>query len=413
MKRSKFLISGLILGLLVFGTKSHAAIVIGTDSGWAFSTDGLVNMFAAYETADDKPDFGSGIRRGGTIVDNQEGYRERIGLVPGILAFNIKAPTMSGLDMAARVGFYPTYDAKDIGKSKNSFGNQIDLREIFFTVDGNFGQMLIGKTLSQFQGQNLLTDMTLWGYGAQGALDGGGTPLGRIGYGYVYPQFNAQVRYTTPDLSGFKIAVGLYDPSVIAGPSARAEETKLPRVEGEVSYAGTFEGGSLKAWASGVWQEADFTSGSGFDGTVEASGIAGGVQVLYKGFDLVLSGFDNSGVGSVLMLDTDALDASGKERDSQGFIAQLMYGFDNRLGKTKFGVSYGGNYMNETSRDKADRLLGTEVQIEEQMLWVFGLYHDINPHLKVMTEIMLTENSWFDGEDQNTETFSIGTFFVW
>jgi hypothetical protein len=69
--------------------------------------------------------------------------------------------------------------------------------------------------------------------------------------------------------------------------------------------------------------------------------------------------------------------------------------------------------MDETSRDKADRLLGTEVQIEEQTLWVFGLYHDINPHLKVMTEIMLTENSWFDGEDQNTEIFSIGTFFVW
>lgn len=413
MKRSRFFLGGLILGLLVFCTNSHAAIVIGTDSGWSFSTDGLVNMFAAYETADERPDFGSGTRRGGTIVDNQEGYRERIGLVPGILAFNIKAPTMGGLDMAARIGFYPTYDAKDIGKSKNSFGNQIDLREIFFTVDGNFGQMLVGKTLSQFQGQNLLTDMTLWGYGAQGALDGGGTPLGRIGYGYVYPQFNAQVRYTTPDLNGFKVSVGLYDPSVIAGPSARAEETKLPRVEGEISYAGSFDGGSFKAWVSGVWQEADFTSDSGFDGSVEATGIAGGVQVLYKGFDLVLSGFDNTAVGSVLMLDADALDAAGKERDSQGFIAQLMYGFDNRLGKTKLGISYGGNYMDETSRDKADRILGTEVQIEEQTLWVFGLYHDINPNLKVMTEIMLTENSWFDGADQNTEIFSIGTFFVW
>ncbi|ABA89750.1 outer membrane channel, putative [Syntrophotalea carbinolica DSM 2380] len=413
MKRSIYLLCGLCFSVLLFTASSQAAVVIGTDSGWAFSTDGLINMFAAYETGDAKPDFGSGIRRGGTIVDNQEGYRERIGLVPGVLAFNIKAPTMGGLDMAARVGFYPTYDAKDVGKSKNSFGNQIDLREIFFTVDGNFGQMLIGKTLSQFQGQNLLTDMTIWGYGAQGALDGGGTPLGRIGYGYVYPQFNAQVRYTSPDLYGFKISVGLYDPSGIAGPAAKAEETKLPRFEGELSYAGTFEGGSFKTWLSGVWQEADFTSDSSFDGTVEASGIAGGIQVLYKGFDLVLSGFDNTAIGSVLMLDTDALDAAGKERDSQGFIAQLMYGFDNRFGTSKFGVSYGGNYMDETSRDKADRLLGTEVQIEEQTLWVFGIYHDINPNLKVMTEIMLTENSWFDGEDQNTELFSIGTFFVW
>jgi hypothetical protein len=76
-------------------------------------------------------------------------------------------------------------------------------------------------------------------------------------------------------------------------------------------------------------------------------------------------------------------------------------------------VSYGGNYMDETSRDKADRLAGTEVQIEEQTLWVFGVYHDINPNLKVMAEVMLTENSWFDNEDQNTELFTVGTFFVW
>jgi hypothetical protein len=102
------------------------------------------------------------------MADGQEGYRERVGFVPGWLAFNIKAPTMGGLDMGARISFCPTFDAKDIGKSKNSFGNQIDLREIFFTVDGNFGQILAGKTLSLYQGGNILTDMTLWGYGAQG-----------------------------------------------------------------------------------------------------------------------------------------------------------------------------------------------------------------------------------------------------
>ncbi len=427
MRKTTISLLGLALCLLLLTTTSQASIVVGGDDGWTFSTDGLINIFGAYESGDAIPDFGGGTRRGGTIVDDQEGFRLRVGLVPNVLAFNVKSPTIGGLDMAARVGFYPTFDSKDVGKSKNSFGNQIDLREVFFTVDGNFGQVLVGKTLSLFQGQNLLTDMTIWGYGAQGSLDGGGTPLGRIGYGYVYPQFNAQVRYTTPNINGYKVSLGIYDPSVIGGAGEinigtvadpelvgiRATETKLPRVEGEVSYAGVFEDGSFKAYLSGMWQEADFKDDSGFDGTVDAYGVAGGVQVLYKGFDLVLSGFDNTGVGSVLMLDTDALDSAGKERDSQGFIAQLMYGFHNRFGKTKVGVSYGGNFMDETSADKADRLAGTEVQVEEQMLWVFGIYHDINAHLKVMAEVMLTENEWQDGEDQNTETLAIGTFFVW
>ncbi len=411
MKKTTISLLGLVLFLLFLTTTSQAAIVVGGDDGWTFSTDGLVNLFGAYESGDAIPDFGTGTRRGGTIVDNQEGFRLRVGLVPNVLAFNIKSPTIGGLDMAARVGFYPTFDSKDVGKSKNSFGNQIDLREVFFTVDGNFGQVLVGKTLSLFQGQNLLTDMTIWGYGAQGALDGGGNPLGRIGYGYVYPQFNAQVRYTTPNLNGFKVALGLYDPSVISGPTASADETKLPRFEGEVSYAGVFDGGSFKVWLNGLWQEADFTNDSGFDGSVEAYGVAGAVQVLYQGWDLVLSGFDNTGVGSVLMLDTDSLDSAGKERDSQGFIAQLMYGFNK--GQTKAGVSYGGNFMDETSADKLDRTSGTEVQVEEQTLWVFGIYHDINPHLKVMAEVMLTENQWHDGQKQNTETLAIGTFFVW
>ncbi len=411
MRKTTISLLGLALFLFLLTTTSQASIVVGGDDGWTFSTDGLVNLFGAYESGDAIPDFGAGTRRGGTIVDNQEGFRLRVGLVPNVLAFNVKSPTIGGLDMAARIGFYPTFDSKDVGKSKNSFGNQIDLREVFFTVDGNFGQVLIGKTLSLYQGQNLLTDMTIWGYGAQGALDGGGTPLGRIGYGYVYPQFNAQVRYTTPNLNGFKVALGLYDPSVISGPTASADETKLPRFEGEVTYAGVFDGGSFKAWLTGLWQEADFTSDSGSDGSVEASGVAGGVQVFYKGWDLVLSGFDNTGVGSVLMLDTDSLDSAGKERDSQGFITQLMYGFNK--GQTKAGVSYGGNFMDETSADKADRVSGTEVQVEEQTLWVFGIYHDINPHLKVMAEVMLTENQWHDGEEQNTETLAIGTFFIW
>ncbi|MDK2846746.1 MAG: hypothetical protein PWP34_99 [Desulfuromonadales bacterium] len=372
-----------------------------------------IQIFAAYESGDEKPSFGTGIRRGGTMADSQEGYRERVGFVPGWLAFNIKAPTMGGLDMGARISFCPTFDAKDVGKSKNSFGNQIDLREIFFTVDGNFGQVLAGKTLSLYQGGNILTDMTLWGYGAQGGIDGGGTPLGRIGYGYVYPQFNAQVRYTSPDLAGFKFAVGLYDPSVINGYTVEARETTLPRVESEFSYAGVFEGGSFKAWVSGMYQEAKFTGDSGLSGSVEAYGVAGGIQVLYKGFDVVLSGFENQGVGSLLMLDYDSLDASGEERDGRGYIAQVMYGFDNRWGKTKLGLSYGANIMDETSGDRQQRLAGTEVQIEEQNLFGVGAYHDINDHLKLILEYFYTDNQWFDGAGQQSHMVAVGTFFTW
>jgi hypothetical protein len=247
----------------------------------------------------------------------------------------------------------------------------------------------------------------------RGGIDGGGTPLGRIGYGYVYPQFNAQVRYTTPDIGGFKLAVGLYDPSVINGYTVEARETTLPRVESELSYAGVFEGGSFKTWVSGMYQEAKFTGDSGLSGSVEAYGVAGGIQVMYRGFDLVLSGFENQGVGSLLMLDYDSLDSAGEERDGRGYIAQIMYGCDNKWGHTKFGVSYGANIMDETAADRQGRLAGAEVQIEEQKLLGVGLYHDINPHLKVILEYFYTDNQWFDGAGQQSNMVAVGTFFTW
>lgn len=44
-------------------------------------------------------------------------------------------------------------------------------------------------------------------------VSGGGATLGNIGYGYIYPQFNAQLRYTTPDMHGFKQAVAIHTPA--------------------------------------------------------------------------------------------------------------------------------------------------------------------------------------------------------
>lgn len=36
-----------------------------------------------------------------------------------------------------------------------------------------------------------------------------------IGYGYQYTDFNAGVTYMTPDMGGFSLALGLYDPADI------------------------------------------------------------------------------------------------------------------------------------------------------------------------------------------------------
>ncbi|MGE4544103.1 MAG: hypothetical protein AB7D06_08340 [Pedobacter sp.] len=411
MKSRKFNILAVLAALLFLASSAQAAVVVGGSDGWSFSTDGMVNLFGIYQTGDARP---SGVLNGITLSDDQEGFRLRSGFLPGILAFNIKAPTIGGLDMAARVGFYPN---PQNANTKNSFSTQIDLREIFFTVDGNFGQVMVGKGLSLFLGQNTLTAMSLMGSGIAGAVGGGGTTLGNIGYGYIYPQFNAQVRYTTPDFHGFKLALGIYDPSQIGtsgaigdGAARFATKTTTPRVEGELSYAGAYGDTTYKVWGNFLYQEAEFQDTGD---SVEANGYGGGIQVGFMGFELVASGFGGQALGSTLMLDTDSLDPVNEERDSMGYLLQGTYTFDNAYGKTKLGICYGANEMDETSYEKGVRTGGGDAELEEQNMLTFLVSHDINPFLKLVFEYSIAENQWFDGSDQKVDLINLGTFFVW
>lgn len=418
MRNIKQLLSGLaVIAMLITVCPAQAALVIGGSDGWSFSTDGNINMFLRYATPDERPDnVHSAVN---TLSDDQESFRLRTGFLPGVLAFNIKAPTMGGLDMGSRIGFYPN---PQNANKKNSFNGQIDLREIFFTVDGNFGQVMVGKSLSLFMGQNALTGWTLMGYGVEGSVSGGGATLGNIGYGYIYPQFNAQVRYTTPDMNGFKLALGLYDPSIIVGSGVdgagavvtpTASETKLPRIEGELTYAGVYAdgAGSFKSWLSGLYQEAEFTDGSGFD-DVTSWGVAGGVQVGYKGYELVVSGFDGEGLGSTLMLDSDSLDYTGEEREGYGYLLQGTYTFANG-GKTKLAICYGVNRMDETSAEKVVRADTGNGELKQQDAITLGVSHDINPHLKLVAEYNRVNIEWFNGGDQAVDIIALGTFFLW
>jgi hypothetical protein len=284
------------------------------------------------------------------------------------------------------------------------------MREIFFTVDGGFGQLMIGKGLSLFMGQNLLTEQTLMGAGnlgtATGLSDAVGVTLGRIGYGYLYPNFNAQVRYTTPDMGGFKAAVGVYDPAVLDG----FDETKLPRVEGELSYAGTFgDANVFKAYTNAMWQEVGTVDTSD---DITAWGISAGAVVGLGGFELSGSAFTGEALGTTLLFAGDAIDATGEEREIWGYIAQLTYTLANE-GKTKFGVSYGANEMDETSNDKTLREGGGDAFIETLAMLTFMVTQDITPNLKLIGEVSFLDHEWHNGEDWQAEQFSIGTFFLW
>ncbi|MBL6935737.1 MAG: porin [Alphaproteobacteria bacterium] len=423
---------------LAVAAPSEAKILLMGDGGWEVSFDGSVNSFYNFVTTEEltTTDVATNATHTGQDADGEDTSRITVGLLPAVWGMNVKAPTTNGLDMSARIGLYPsTQNNRRKNTSQASTGGQnggnLDLREIFFAVDGSFGQVLVGRTLGLYQGKNILTDMTLFGVGA-GAASGGGTTLGRIGWGYVYPNFNAGIRYTTPDFNGVKAQVGIFDPSTLGG-GGGVTETSMPRLEAEVSYAGNMSGVSVSAWANGMFQTAQRsnseiqtlcglainggTSGGadtntiacGVDSSIDVGGGAFGLQLGYGGLTLTGSGYIGSGLGTTLMLDTDAIDAKGHARGHNGYIAQGTYAFGQG---TSIGASYGESRAKESSTDLLQRA-STTVAIESQGLLDFMVWHDINKNLRVVAEYGLQEREWHDGVSQDSTNVSVGGFFFW
>jgi hypothetical protein len=409
---SRILLGGILaISLAAPATPARAAVSLKSESGWTLSFDGFVNGFAVYQAGADAP---AGVEPDVVFMSSEDSFRIRTGLLPGLFGFGVAAPKFDGLEVKARIGLYPQIQNSN---TRSAFVSQTDLREIFFTVDGSFGQVLVGRALNLYQGKNILTDMTLFGVGAQGPVGSGGTTVGRIGYGYLYAQFGAQLRYTTPDMSGFKLAVSLTDPSQICGSDAPGTAfgagcysvTKAPGLEGELSYSGKSGNVAYQAWASGIWQSAE-TGGTNSQ-SVSATGAAAGVGVTVSGFDVLASGFMGKGLGSFFLLDFDSLDPAGNERDSSGFLGQATYSF----GSTKLGVSYGQNSMKETDLDTLNRQTpgGIDAGVDTRSSITAGLYHDIGKNVKAVAEFTNAKTKWHGGADQSVNVIAVGGFFLW
>ena len=178
---------------------ANATIVVGGENGYEFSVDGNINQFFIASDQDSA---------NGGYDQNNQGVAN--GLLPTFFGFNVKAPEINGLTVAARVSISPSTNNGSyfISDDGNASGN-MEQREAFATVDGGFGQIMIGKGLGLYAANNILLDQTLYGVGATSVIaandqNTGTTSLGRIGWGYEYANWRSQIRWTSVDMAGFK-----------------------------------------------------------------------------------------------------------------------------------------------------------------------------------------------------------------
>jgi hypothetical protein len=255
------------------------------------------------------------------------------------------------------------------------FGAQIDMRQVFLTVGGTWGQILAGRELGLFGRQNILTDQTLFGIGATGSeLGGGGTTLGRIGWGYIYPNFKAQMTYSTPAGRPSQLSIGVFEAASVD----KFSNTRLPRVEGEFVYSQ----GDFKGWLGGTAQSTK-TAPTGTTTSLTSWGGSGGLRYGRSTFSLTGSGYYGKGIGTTLfgLNGTDGgTVGNDNARKSYGFIGQVTATPANS--KVTIAGSYGSSYLKESNAEKAASTPFTT----ENTLISGGIYYQATKSLKVVGE---------------------------
>ncbi len=375
--------------------RAQAPVQVG--EGWTITFAGNVNAFTVFTN-------GRAIVPGpidGGRVPVELITRIRTGLLPSIAVVDVK--THEGtVDLGAHFGIGVQINNASVHDNLDSgtqAGARIDMRQAYLTIGGGWGQVLAGRELSLYQRENILNDMTLFGTGASGGgLGAPGTTLGRSGFGYIYPNFNAQVTYSSPASRSWQVSLGLFDPDRVNGDFSTegAAPTALPRLEAEATWHGVAAGTRIRLWLNGMHQ--------GADQAITARGLGVGARVEYGMIGFVASGYLAKGVGSTYALSTNlGVDASGEERTSLGYIAQVTA---NRNGSAwTLGASFGESRVRQTAFDVA---AGNDDLVRRNTAAIGMVMYRATRSLRVVAEYTRAVAQAYSGARNRSDQGSVG-----
>ena len=389
----------------VLASASVANAGITWDAGeWTVDMNGNVNAFAIINDSSDTEMAVGGLAN--TKSNDDTAASINTGLLPSWLGFTATT-RQNDLDTSVTISFQP--GASVTGGLGG--GGAEEHRQAFLTFgDKSWGSIKVGKDLGIFGSTAILNDMTLLGVGSQGVVGTAGgttTTLGRIGTGYIYADWNGQIAYTTPNMNGLSLTLGLMQPWNSTSSAAQDSTVAVPTYVSEVSTGSTdqfgFQGQGSYSWtgdfAGKVWAgffSQEVTGGADED---RAQAFEVGVSTSIYNINLVAYGYSGEGVGTTALL-RDGFDATGKMRDSDGGYVQATYVIPTG---TKLGVSYGVSKLDDNAADAGDSL------VKENTMLTIGAYHPLTKHLNLVAEYSNVEAEAHDTvSDAESNIFSVG-----
>jgi predicted porin len=330
------------------------------------------------------------------------------GLLPNVLSISGKS-RQNDLDIGFTIAINPGASTTNSavqndnpnGRSGGSPLNQ-ENRQAFLTIgDASWGSVKLGKDLGVYASDAILNDMTLLGVGsAAGGLAGNTTTLGRIGTGFIYADWKAQVAYTTPNWNGFQATVAatqawntygagfddIANTNVFGSATSTGRGGAAPAVEAKASYAWTGDV-SGKVWSSFFSQKVTGmtatagglnntlgTTGGATLGAERATAMDVGANINLAGFGLTSYYNKGRGTGTTVML-RDGFDSTGKRRDSDDWYVQATYALPTA---TKVGVAYGQSTLEGNT--------GETFSEYKNSMWTVGAYHPLTKSMNLVAE---------------------------
>jgi len=391
----------------VLASASVANAGITWDAGeWTVDMNGNVNAFAIMaDNKDSTQAVGAATNVKGSDSDTAS---INTGLLPSWLGFTATT-RQNDLDTSVTISMQPGASVKNALSS----GGGNENRQAFLTFgDKSWGSVKVGKDLGIFASTAILNDMTLLGVGSQGVVGSQGgttTTLGGIGSGYLYADWNGQIAYTTPNMNGLSLTLGVMQPwnamslgtdNDNSATSGGGTDQFGFQGQGSYSWTGDFAG---KIWAGFFSQEVTGLS-TGVVGTTtdeRATAFEAGVSTSIYNINLVAYGYSGEGVGTTGLL-VDGFDTAGNKRDSDGGYVQATYVIPTG---TKLGVAYGVSKLDNTTTDG-----NTNNLVSENSRLTVGAYHPLTKHLNLVAEYnkIESESMATTQSDSESDIISVG-----
>lgn len=358
-KRTKInkLTAAIALGMATIGmiSSANANVVIESNSGWETSINGSIPVFAIASDHD----------------DSESAFRIGSGFNPANININVAAPTTAnGLTISGHFQIDTHLNAPK-GVQNGGF---FESRVAKIQIAGDFGTLTAGKDFGVFNSSAIGDKASQGGVGwLGGGADTGNATGGRIGTGYVYANFNPQVKYASNNYNGLEFKVALINPEE---PQDADIETDAPRFEAQINYTAQFDAGSISLWTGFLQQNVSVLGATPFD--YDLQGVDVGTKVNLGDFSIALSYTDTTGIGANGLYGGSINDA---DVDATQWYVEAYYTFD----KTTVGYSYGeGHQDSRDANDSKGLVAVAEVDNELSMLFV---HHQLTPQFRLVGEL--------------------------